>query len=97
MSFVTELPADPRDQDPLDPARILQELPERERELPQPVPGSAGRRPGSGWVEAPAARPADVELDGNRGQPARPIRGPGAGSVDDDAGLVRVYGLVWIG
>ncbi len=32
MRFVTALPADPQYQDPLDPERILRELPERERE-----------------------------------------------------------------
>ena len=32
MSFVTALPAEPHYQDPLDPERILRELPERERE-----------------------------------------------------------------
>jgi len=32
MRFVTALPADPQQQDPLDPERILRELPERERE-----------------------------------------------------------------
>ncbi len=49
MSFVTALPADPQNQDPLDPERILQELPDsRARELPQPISGSAGWRPGSG-------------------------------------------------
>jgi hypothetical protein len=32
MRFVTALPADPQDLDPLDPERILRELPEQERE-----------------------------------------------------------------
>ena len=32
MRFMTALPADPQHQDPLDPERILRELPERERE-----------------------------------------------------------------
>jgi len=32
MRFVTALPADPQHQDPLDPERILRELPEWERE-----------------------------------------------------------------
>ena len=38
MRFVTALPVDPQHQDPLDPERILRELPEREREnfLSQP-------------------------------------------------------------
>jgi hypothetical protein len=51
MSFVTALPADPRDQDPLDPARILQESPEREREnfLSQYREALDGARDPAGW------------------------------------------------
>ena len=51
MSFVTALPAEPHYQDPLDPERILRELPEREREnfLNQYREALDGARDPAGW------------------------------------------------
>jgi len=51
MRFVTALPADPQYQDPLDPERILRELPEREREnfLSQYREALDGARDPAGW------------------------------------------------
>jgi Family of unknown function (DUF6247) len=51
MRFVTAPPADPQHQDPLDPERILRELPEREREnfLSQYREALDGAQDPAGW------------------------------------------------
>jgi hypothetical protein len=51
MRFMSALPADPQHQDPLDPERILRELPEREREsfLSQYREALDGARDPAGW------------------------------------------------
>ena len=65
MKFMSALPADPQ-HGPARPGADPAGAPGTGAgEFPQPVPGSAGRRPGSGRMEASAARPAAVELDGD--------------------------------
>jgi hypothetical protein len=51
MRFMSALPVGPQHQDPLDPERILRELPEREREsfLSQYREALDGARDPAGW------------------------------------------------
>ena len=81
MRFVTALPADLQHQDPLDPERILRELPEREREnfLSQYREALDGARDPAGWKHLRRVLRRWEWMVIAAGEP-RPLRGTRAGS-----------------